>query len=133
MGKKAGLSWSLFSYFFSFFKSKTHTQVVPYYPYSKQSKQKRRGCVPAKLVAQLIKTSGVDSLVDPFLYPFPVSVRCHSYFYRPSFLSSFVSLCTGDGGSSSRADARVFRCSARKSQVLAAADRRAKVEAAFRR
>lgn len=29
--------------------------VLPYFPYSKQSKQKHRGCIPARLIADLLK------------------------------------------------------------------------------
>ena len=32
--------------------------VMPYYPYSKQAKQKKRGCIPAKLVAEMLKVAG---------------------------------------------------------------------------
>lgn len=32
--------------------------VMPYFPYSKQSKQKKRGGIPAKLIAQILKVSG---------------------------------------------------------------------------
>eukprot|EP00051_Salpingoeca_urceolata_P033045 m.18620 g.18620 ORF g.18620 m.18620 type:complete len:352 (-) comp5754_c0_seq1:70-1125(-) len=37
--------------------------VVPYFPYSKQSKQKKRGTIPAKLVASLMKVAGVTHLI----------------------------------------------------------------------
>lgn len=32
--------------------------VLPYFPYSKQSKQKKRGAIPAKLIAEMLKVSG---------------------------------------------------------------------------
>lgn len=34
--------------------------VVPYLPYSKQSKMRRRGCIASKLVAQMMSLSGKD-------------------------------------------------------------------------
>eukprot|EP00039_Didymoeca_costata_P005159 m.78975 g.78975 ORF g.78975 m.78975 type:complete len:409 (-) comp12698_c0_seq1:25-1251(-) len=39
------------------------TAVLPYLPYSKQSKQKRRGAIPAKLIADLLKVAGVSQVV----------------------------------------------------------------------
>jgi len=32
--------------------------VIPYLPYSKQSKMRKRGCIVAKLLAQMISNSG---------------------------------------------------------------------------
>ena len=32
--------------------------VIPYLPYSKQSKMKRRGCIVSKLVAKMLAKSG---------------------------------------------------------------------------
>lgn len=43
--------------------AKRVTAVLPYFPYSKQSKQKRRGAIPAKLIAQLLKVAGVDAVL----------------------------------------------------------------------
>ncbi|EGD78547.1 phosphoribosyl pyrophosphate synthetase-associated protein 1 [Salpingoeca rosetta] len=37
--------------------------VLPYFPYSKQSKQKRRGTIPARLFADLLKTAGVEHVI----------------------------------------------------------------------
>lgn len=37
--------------------------VMPYFPYSKQSKQKRRGAIPAKLVASMLEVAGVSQVV----------------------------------------------------------------------
>lgn len=37
--------------------------VLPYFPYSKQSKQKKRGSIPAKLVAQMLKVAGVTQVM----------------------------------------------------------------------
>jgi ribose-phosphate pyrophosphokinase len=34
--------------------------VLPYFPYSKQSKQKRRGAIPAKLIATMLKVAGTS-------------------------------------------------------------------------
>ncbi len=34
--------------------------VLPYFPYSKQSKQKRRGTIPAKLIATMLKVAGMS-------------------------------------------------------------------------
>ena len=33
--------------------------VVPYLPYSKQSKMRKRGCIVAKLLAQMMTVSGM--------------------------------------------------------------------------
>jgi len=44
------------------------TAVIPYFPYSKQSKQKRRGTIPAKLMASLLKVSGVDQVLTMDLH-----------------------------------------------------------------
>jgi len=33
--------------------------VVPYLPYSKQSKMRKRGCIVAKLLAQMMSKSGM--------------------------------------------------------------------------
>jgi len=38
--------------------------VVPYLPYSKQSKMRRRGCIASKLVAQMMSLSGKDERRD---------------------------------------------------------------------
>jgi phosphoribosylpyrophosphate synthetase len=35
--------------------------VLPYFPYSKQSKQKRRGAIPAKLIASMLKVAGEET------------------------------------------------------------------------
>ncbi|EDQ92649.1 uncharacterized protein MONBRDRAFT_13402 [Monosiga brevicollis MX1] len=39
------------------------TAVLPYFPYSKQSKQKRRGTIAAKLVADLLQVAGVSHIL----------------------------------------------------------------------
>eukprot|EP00128_Syssomonas_multiformis_P000111 Colp12_sorted_trinity150504_noHs@8045 len=40
------------------------TAVLPYFPYSKQSKKKgARGAIPAKLVANMLKVAGVDQII----------------------------------------------------------------------
>jgi ribose-phosphate pyrophosphokinase len=40
--------------------------VIPYFPYSKQSKQKKRGTISAKLMAELLKVSGVDHVLTMY-------------------------------------------------------------------
>lgn len=42
--------------------------VLPYFPYSKQSKQKRRGTIPAKLVATMLKVAGVTQVITVDLH-----------------------------------------------------------------
>ena len=39
------------------------TAVLPYFPYSKQSKQKRRGTIVAKLIADLLQIAGVKRVI----------------------------------------------------------------------
>eukprot|EP00045_Choanoeca_perplexa_P023161 m.12501 g.12501 ORF g.12501 m.12501 type:complete len:286 (-) comp9964_c0_seq1:449-1306(-) len=39
------------------------TAVLPFFPYSKQSKQKRRGTIPAKLVADLLEVAGFNHIL----------------------------------------------------------------------
>lgn len=38
--------------------------VIPYFPYSKQSKQKKRGAIPSKLMATLLKVAGAAHAVS---------------------------------------------------------------------
>eukprot|EP00052_Salpingoeca_macrocollata_P000532 m.20741 g.20741 ORF g.20741 m.20741 type:complete len:361 (-) comp10613_c0_seq1:79-1161(-) len=42
--------------------------VLPYFPYSKQSKQKKRGAIPAKLMATLLKVAGVTQVLTMDLH-----------------------------------------------------------------
>ena len=42
--------------------------VLPYFPYSKQSKQKKRGTIPARLVASMLKVAGVDQVLTMDLH-----------------------------------------------------------------
>eukprot|EP00049_Salpingoeca_infusionum_P018405 m.357114 g.357114 ORF g.357114 m.357114 type:complete len:364 (+) comp17707_c0_seq1:195-1286(+) len=37
--------------------------VLPYFPYSKQSKQKKRGTIPARLIADMLKVSGFTGVI----------------------------------------------------------------------
>eukprot|EP00053_Salpingoeca_punica_P012772 m.114693 g.114693 ORF g.114693 m.114693 type:complete len:354 (-) comp16037_c0_seq1:410-1471(-) len=42
--------------------------VLPYFPYGKQSKQKRRGAIPAKLIADMLKVAGVHQVITMDLH-----------------------------------------------------------------
>lgn len=42
--------------------------VIPYLPYSKQSKMKKRGCIVSKLVAQMLTKSGMTHLITMDLH-----------------------------------------------------------------
>ncbi|XP_003739927.1 phosphoribosyl pyrophosphate synthase-associated protein 2 [Galendromus occidentalis] len=42
--------------------------VVPYFPYSKQSKMRKRGCIVSKLLAQMLIKAGVNHLVTMDLH-----------------------------------------------------------------
>lgn len=42
--------------------------VMPYLPYSKQSKMKKRGCITAKLVASMLAKAGMTHLITLDLY-----------------------------------------------------------------
>ncbi|KAJ1919002.1 ribose-phosphate pyrophosphokinase 1 [Mycoemilia scoparia] len=56
------------------------TIVVPYFPYSKQSKKKkRRGAVTAKVVACMLCVSGIDHIVTMDLH----SSQMHGFFTKP--------------------------------------------------
>eukprot|EP00127_Corallochytrium_limacisporum_P002323 Clim_evm111s109 gene=Clim_evmTU111s109 len=54
--------------------------VMPYYPYSKQSKKKyTRGNIPAKLVANMLRVAGVDQLITMDLH----AVQIQGFFDIP--------------------------------------------------
>ena len=42
--------------------------VVPYLPYSKQSKMRNRGAIPAKMIAQLLCRAGMDQMITMDLH-----------------------------------------------------------------
>lgn len=42
--------------------------VVPYFPYSRQSKMRKRGCIVPKLLAQMMIKAGVNHLVTMDLH-----------------------------------------------------------------
>ena len=42
--------------------------VIPYLPYSKQSKMRKRGCITAKLVASMLAKAGMTHLITLDLY-----------------------------------------------------------------
>lgn len=44
--------------------------VIPYLPYSKQSKMKRRGCIVSKLVAKMLAKSGIIIIKYLFIHYF---------------------------------------------------------------
>ncbi|KCV67680.1 ribose-phosphate pyrophosphokinase [Fonticula alba] len=48
--------------------SRRVTAVIPYMPYSKQSKKKRRNCVVARLFANMLRVAGVDHVMTMDLH-----------------------------------------------------------------
>ncbi|KAI9142670.1 phosphoribosyltransferase-like protein [Paraphysoderma sedebokerense] len=60
--------------------AKRITAVIPYFPYSKQSKKKRaRGAISAKLVANMLSVAGVDHIITMDLH----SDQMQGFFNRP--------------------------------------------------
>ncbi|KAG0323580.1 hypothetical protein BGZ99_002713 [Dissophora globulifera] len=56
------------------------TAVIPYFPYSKQSKKKKhRGAIAAKLVANILAISGVDHIITMDLH----ASQMQGFFNRP--------------------------------------------------
>ncbi|KAF9170563.1 hypothetical protein BGX21_010495 [Mortierella sp. AD011] len=56
------------------------TAVIPYFPYSKQSKKKKhRGAIAAKLVANILSISGVDHIITMDLH----ASQTQGFFDRP--------------------------------------------------
>jgi len=56
------------------------TAVIPYFPYGKQSKQKKtRGAITAKLIANMLATAGVDHIITMDLH----SSVIQGFFDRP--------------------------------------------------
>ncbi|KAG0363737.1 hypothetical protein BGZ54_008059, partial [Gamsiella multidivaricata] len=56
------------------------TAVIPYFPYSKQSKKKKhRGAIAAKLVANILSISGVDHIITMDLH----ASQMQGFFNRP--------------------------------------------------
>lgn len=51
------------------------TAVLPYFPYSKQSKQKKRGTIPAKLVADLLQVAGFTHILTFDLHHMQVALQ----------------------------------------------------------
>lgn len=48
--------------------AKRITAVMPYFPYTKQSKRKGRCAISAKLVANMLAVAGVGKLLYSFLF-----------------------------------------------------------------
>lgn len=48
--------------------------VIPYLPYSKQSKMKKRGCIVSKLVAKMLTRAGMTHLITMDLHQKEVSL-----------------------------------------------------------
>ncbi|KAJ1511444.1 hypothetical protein HMI54_000808, partial [Coelomomyces lativittatus] len=56
------------------------TAILPYFPYSKQSKKKlSRGCIPAKMVANMLAVAGVDHIITLDLH----HDQMQGFFNRP--------------------------------------------------
>ena len=48
--------------------------VIPYLPYSKQSKMKKRGCIVSKLMAQMLTKAGMTHLITIDLHQKEVTI-----------------------------------------------------------
>ncbi|KAI8139871.1 phosphoribosyltransferase-like protein [Fennellomyces sp. T-0311] len=59
--------------------AKRVTAVLPYFPYSKQSKRKGRTCITAKLVANMLAVAGVDHIITMDLH----ASQMQGFFQRP--------------------------------------------------
>ena len=68
-----------------------HAGVIPYLPYSKQSKMRKRGCITAKLLASMLSKAGMSHLITMDLYvkelqgffDFPVdNLRCSPFLIQ---------------------------------------------------
>ncbi|BFZ59110.1 ribose-phosphate pyrophosphokinase 1 [Saitoella coloradoensis] len=60
--------------------AKKVTAVLPYFPYSKQSKMKKhRGCITARMVANLLTIAGVDHIITMDLH----ASQMQGFFTRP--------------------------------------------------
>ncbi|OMJ18163.1 Ribose-phosphate pyrophosphokinase 1 [Smittium culicis] len=65
------------------------TVIIPYYPYSKQSKKKKhRGAITAKLVADMLTVSGADHIITLDLHAYQISgffpVPLDNLFSKPT-------------------------------------------------
>lgn len=65
--------------------------VIPFLPYSKQSKMRKRGCITAKLLASMLSKAGMSHLITMDLYvkelqgffDFPVdNMRCSPFLVQ---------------------------------------------------
>ena len=65
--------------------------VIPFLPYSKQSKMRKRGCITAKLLASMLSKAGMSHLITMDLYvkelqgffDFPVdNMRCSPFLIQ---------------------------------------------------
>lgn len=54
--------------------------VIPYLPYSKQSKMKKRGCVVSKLVAKMLTKAGMTHLITMDLHQKEVQLKIRNRF-----------------------------------------------------
>ncbi|KAJ1967717.1 ribose-phosphate pyrophosphokinase 1 [Dispira parvispora] len=55
------------------------TAVLPYFPYSKQSKKKKRGPITAKLIANMLSVAGVDHVITMDLH----ASQMQGFFHKP--------------------------------------------------
>ena len=55
--------------------------VIPYLPYSKQSKMKKRGCIVSKLVAKMLTRAGMTHLITMDLHQKEVSLTLIIHFF----------------------------------------------------
>ena len=60
--------------------------VIPYLPYSKQSKMKKRGCIVSKLAAKMLTKAGMTHLITMDLHQKEVEKNLHKKFINLSNL-----------------------------------------------
>ncbi|OMH85996.1 Ribose-phosphate pyrophosphokinase 1 [Zancudomyces culisetae] len=76
--------------------AKKITVIMPYFPYSKQSKKKKhRGAIVAKLVADMLSVAGIDHVITLDLHAYQISgfFTCplDNLFSRPTIASWIIS------------------------------------------
>ena len=65
--------------------------VVPYLPYSKQSKMRKRGCIVAKLIAQMMSMSGeLRGTLFIFFNVFKINISTYMSIFIDCFLFLFL-------------------------------------------
>ncbi|KAJ3029542.1 UNVERIFIED_CONTAM: Ribose-phosphate pyrophosphokinase 2 [Siphonaria sp. JEL0065] len=90
------------------------TAVIPYLPYSKQSKKKKaRGSITAKLIANMLQVSGVDHIITLDLH----STQIQGFFGKPvdnllaePVIAQYIQSCLAEFGSGQESGGPVKGC-----------------------